>query len=212
MRQLVASRMEREDEKLRWLGEMYAAAKTVASQHADLEERPRLKSLNKFKEEMEEMGDQLFLNDDIRLRGSFYLPHLRVRMGDRRTTCAAIIFLACYKARAPRSLQEVASVAEMPVKQLRLRVDLIQKHMGERKWWIQPELLLNRFCAKLDLPFSKAEEARKLLRRRPFSNCDPSVLAGSALLIVCPTLSVSAVQRATGVSHTSLIKRARLLH
>ena len=136
-----------DDEKLKWLGEIYEAAKAVAAEQVD--EKPHLQkqTLKLFKLEIEEFADQLFLNDDIRLRASFYLPHLRARMGDRRTTCAAIVFLACWRASAPRTQQEVASVAEMPIKQLRLRVEFLQKNMGERKYWIKPDLLLNRFCA-----------------------------------------------------------------
>ena len=171
--------------------------------------------LDKFEEVLEELAQHLDLNEDLRSRALDYLPHRRPRMGDRPSTCGAIIFLACIKAGAPRTVLEVASAVGVRPRLLRSRIRLIQRHMGEPKWSIKPELLLPRFCAKLDLPFSVEKKARNLLRRfrssNPNSKCDSSILAAASLLATFPLLSRSAVQSATGISRTSLANLTSIL-
>ena len=171
--------------------------------------------LDKFKQLLGDLAFELDLNEDLVGRASHYLPHLRRRMGDRQSTCGAIVFLTCLKAGSPRTILEVASAAGVRPRHLRSRIRLVQKHMGEPKWSISPELLLPRLCAKLDLPFSVEKKARLVLRRfkkaHPNSHCDSAVLAASALLATCPNLSRSDVQVATGVSRPSLTNVALAL-
>ena len=161
-------------------------------------------SPKKFCVEIESLCDRLGLVDDLKHRALLYLPHLRPRMGDRTTTCAGLVFLACYKAGAPRSLQEVGLVAGVKPPKLRKRIKLIQSHMGENKWKIDPILLLPRFCAMLDLPFLVEKQARGILRNRIVSNHDPAVLAAAAINQVCPGLSPTRIALMVGVSRSAL--------
>ena len=161
-------------------------------------------SPKKFRIEIENICNRLCLVDDLKHRAALYLSHLRPRMGDRATTSAGLVFLACHKAGAPRSLQEVAAVAGVRPPKLRKRIKLIQKHIGEPKWNIDPMLLLPRFCAMLELPFLVERQARGILRNRRASNHDPAVLAAAAIHQVCPGLSPTRISHMVGVSRSAL--------
>ena len=195
-------------EPLEWNGEFdhpLGVPQVIASPvKATWRPPPEPPKLTKFREELEELCHRLGLCDDIKKRALLYLPHLRPRMGERLVTCAAIVFLACIKAQAPRSLQEIAAASGTVTPHLRRRIKLIQTHMGEDKWTIKPEHLLSRYCAILELPFAVEKRARRNLRDKPSGRHDPAVQAASALLSAEPSLCPSLVQRMTGVSRTSL--------
>ena len=204
-----------EPEQLQWIEpfELPWDTETVCSTPAVLlPVKTQPPCLDKFKQELEDLSMRLDLAEEVKKRASFYLPHLRGRMGDRRTTCAALVFMASLKAGAPRCLREVAAASGAKPAQLRRRVRLIQRHMDESKWIMEPEHLLPRYCAMLRLPFATEKKARHLLRNRPTSKKDPSVLAAASLLAVHPTLSPSVIHRFTGVSRTSLYSGVAFLN
>ena len=194
---------------LEWCGESEYLQEPCHPQHSEPVDEliPPVRnppSLKPFSEGIEELSERLDLNDEIKKRSCFYLPYLRPRMGERSVTCAAMVFLGCFKAGAPRSLQEVALAAGVTVARLRLRIKLIQDHAGEDGWCIKPELLLPRYCAMLDISFETEKKARQLIRTLPTSKRDPMVVAASALVAVDSSLSPSRVHRMIGIARTSV--------
>ena len=83
-------------------------------------------SLHKFKEEVEKLSRLLDLNDSLKAQASLYLPYLRPRMGDRGTTCAAVVYLVCRKAGSSKSLNDVASAAGLRPNKIFKRIQLVR--------------------------------------------------------------------------------------
>ena len=125
------SEEQEEPNQLEWLGdvEWEEPAHTVKDHQDGIEivfDDVKPPNLDKFKEEIELLACQLGLSDILKMRISLYLPYLRPRMGDRKTTCAAVILLVCRKAGSSITLRDVASAADLPANKIFKRMHLVR--------------------------------------------------------------------------------------
>ena len=122
---------DEEPTQLEWLGdvEWEEPAHTVKDHQDGIEialDNVKPPNLDKFKEEIELLASRLDLNDNVKMRINLYLPYLRPRMGDRKTTCAAVVLLVCRKAGSSISLRDVASAADLPANKIFKRMHLVR--------------------------------------------------------------------------------------
>ena len=127
-----------EPEQLQWLGE-FEWAEAVQPIHDPVQETwtqtdvdrlfPTQPSVDvlKFATEMEMVMSKLELSNDVKMQTSLYLPYLRPRMGDRKTTCAAVVLLVCRKAGQPLSLAELASATDLQPSKIFKRLQLVKE-------------------------------------------------------------------------------------
>lgn len=123
------------EEELEWLGDVEweqppRSARDFSGERVEiLLEDPRPPSLPKFKEEIEKLSSRLNLSEEVKMQVSLYLPFLRPRLGDRKTTCAAIVLHVCRNAGVPKTLKEISSNAGLDPSKILKRLRLIRKLM-----------------------------------------------------------------------------------
>ena len=107
-------------EQLEWKGEMEPPEPLLS-----LEPEPP-PFPDKFRETIEDLILKLNLNDEVKLRIALNLPYLLPRMGDRKTTCTALVLLLCRRTGVPWSLSDVAALTNIHPAKIFKRAQLLR--------------------------------------------------------------------------------------